>query len=119
MVHYAIERLLKGDQTVAANFAKAAAKWPELFTMYIHRSAADWAEWLEREQIVFFERECGGRSDGQEVMAWSGFAFIYSTELGFEDRRRQAEKLSDAFRLSRVSREVQTMAAQAARCYSV
>jgi hypothetical protein len=115
-MHYTIEKLLKGDPSVARDFAAANAIWPELFEFMKDANVIDWAQWLTNKQYQF-ESQCGGRSDGQEVMAWSGFAYLYSTQVGFEDNYMLADKLREAFERSMVSIEVKGAAKRAAASY--
>lgn len=65
-----------------------------------------------------FENRCGGRDLGQEIMAWSGFAFLYDTYAGFNNINQQrAIRLRDAFRSSGCSLEVTSHASNAADFY--
>lgn len=117
VVHYTIEYLLDGNPDVVGYYAKANDKWPELFVSMKNDDVSKWAKWLSDAQLIFFEPKCGGRLLGQEVMAWSGFGHLYSTQSGFEENRVQAEKLREAFKQSWVSLEVKGMAEDAAASY--
>jgi len=118
-MHYTIERLLNGDPDVVRHYQIARDKWRELFETQRDASVEEWAQWITDEQIAFFEHSCGGRWPGQEVMAWSGFGALYSTEAGFDTNRRLAEKLAEAFGRSMVSIEVKGHARSAAASYGV
>jgi hypothetical protein len=118
LMHYTIERLLTGDTTVPTHFELARDKWNELFEGKFDATVSDWARWLTDQQIMFFEHRCGGRWEGQEVMAWSGFGSLYSIKLGFtEDTRKLAIKLAKAFAQSSCSIEVKGAARRAALSY--
>jgi hypothetical protein len=114
-----IERLLGGDTGVPVYFQKARQKWTELFEAKADASQIAWARWLTDQQIPFFEKQCGGREEGQEIMAWSGFGTLYGGG-GFTDQNRKlAIKLVKAFAASTCSAEVKSCAKSAARSYSL
>lgn len=116
-MHHSIEKLLNGDTRVVECFSTANEKWPDLFDAKRDEDIESWASWLTDNQIAFFERQCGGRDFGQEVMAWSGFGYLYSTQTGFEENAQAAKKLAEAFEHSMVSLEVKSMARDAAKSY--
>lgn len=117
-MHYTIERILSGDDSIASNFASAKRFFEELFGPKRDESVEDWAQWLSQKQHVF-ELHCGGRYEGQEVMAWTGFGMLYSTDVGFEENQELATKLADAFERSMVSLEVKGHAKEAVASYHV
>lgn len=118
-MHETIERLLYGDNAVVGYFAKTMAKWNELFEGHAEDDVTAWAEWLGKTQIPFFEAQCGGRSYGQEVMAWSGFGTLYG-QAGFTpEKKARAVKLVKAFDGSTCSIEVKGKAKGAARFYDL
>ena len=106
--------LLKGNVQVVQYYQIAKQKWDVFFKTHQDQPMSVWATWLTDEQISFFEHQCGGRSLGQEVMAWSGFGALYSTRVGFEDNLALAKKLATAFANSSCSVEVKGQAARAA-----
>ncbi|MDF5724921.1 MAG: hypothetical protein PUP91_31595 [Rhizonema sp. PD37] len=118
-MHHTLERLINGDSSVVSHYEIAKKKWEDFFEKHKNDSIEDWAKWLTESQILFFERNCGGRWEGQEVMAWSGFATLYSIQEGFGDNQPLAEKLAKAFEKSACSLEVKTAASQATESYWV
>ncbi len=116
-MHYTLEKLLNGNSELISCYQAAKQKWDELFVERRNGSVSEWAEWLEGNQISFFEHQCGGRCFGQEVMAWSGFGALYSTQNGFGNNQPLAEKLAEAFKESGCSVEVISMARNAAASY--
>jgi hypothetical protein len=52
-------------------YQKTNEKWQELFVAKKDNPVSAWAQWLSDQQ-TFFERDCGGRNLGEEVMACSG-----------------------------------------------
>jgi hypothetical protein len=75
-MHYTVEQLLQGDSEVARYYQVAKQKWDEFFETHCDLDVTEWTKWLHDQQIRFFEHKCGGRSLGQEVMAWSGFGAL-------------------------------------------
>ena len=56
---------------------------------------------------------------GLEVMAWTGFASLYTTAAGYDGNEHRPEKLLKAFEASMVSVEVKGHARTAAKAYYV
>ena len=112
-----INALLKGDKNIVAYYQKTNEKWQELFVAKKDSPVSTWAQWLSDQQIPFFERECGGRHLGEEVMACSGFGVLYNVIVGFDEMEELAVKLVKAFEESRCSIEVKSMARHAATYY--
>ncbi|MGA8171662.1 MAG: hypothetical protein WB816_12650 [Methylocystis sp.] len=118
-MHYTLEGLLHGDSKIFEHYQAAKRKWILFFETHKNQSASEWAKWLAAEQITFFERRCGGRSLGQEVMAWSGFGALYDTEVGFGENLATARKLAAAFALSMCCAELKKRAEDAAASFHV
>ncbi len=116
-MHYTIQLLLDGEAAVISYYQAAKIKWNELFVDYRDGSVSDWASWLTSQQVSYFEQHCGGRWEGQEVMAWSGFALLYTTTGGFGDNLPYAKKLAEAFEKSMCSIELKGGAKRAAKSY--
>jgi len=116
-MHYTLERLINGDSSVVSHYEIAKKEWKDFFAKHKNDSIEYWARWLFESQIGFFENKCGGRYEGQEVMAWSGFATLYSTEEGFGENQPLAEKLAEAFKKSGCSLEVKFAANKAIESY--
>ncbi|WP_148293623.1 hypothetical protein [Azospirillum sp. B4] len=98
------------------SFEKAKQKWNYFFKNYQDKPISSWAKWLTDEQISF-EHACGGRWPGQEVMAWSGFGALYTTQSGLDENLPLAKKLAGAFFQSSCSLEVKAAARKAAAFY--
>ena len=116
-MHYSLEELMAGNREIVGHYQRANAKWQEFFQTHRALGVKDWAQWLTDQQLSFFEHQCGGRLLGQEVMAWSGFATLYSTQVGFENNRPAAKRLVQAFAASMCSLEVKSHARAAALSY--
>lgn len=118
-MHLTIEALREGE-AVTASWRAAFAKWRELLKAVDTTRLADLAEAIGDSQRDFFERECGGRSMGQEVMAWSGIAYFHDAEEGsFGDDVERARKVYDAIQLSHASLDVKVHAERAAITYDL
>ena len=76
------------------------------------------AKRLTTEQF-WFENHCGGRWEGQEIMAWSAFGSLYTTDNGFDDNDVAAQNLAKAFKSSMCSIEVKGYARRAAESYGI
>jgi hypothetical protein len=116
-MHYTIEKLLAGDESVANHFRLAGETWKKFYSEHAGESVAQWGDWITNAQLGLFEHQFGGRLLGQEVMAWSAIATLYTTQAGFEDNRAIAVKVVKAFAASYVSLEVKSHLEYAARSY--
>lgn len=114
-----IERLIKGDRSVADNFAAAARLWRDL----LKQSGGDvdkLARFASDAQPLSFEAQCGHRRDAQEAMGIVGIAMHYETQTGFSDEgRRQAKLVRDAIAQSTCSSEVKSWAKDTAKLYGL
>ncbi|WP_298702594.1 hypothetical protein [uncultured Variovorax sp.] len=117
-MHDTIEKLMAGDQAVPGHYATAHAHWKTLLQDIDTVSVEDLAKRLSSAQS-WFERHCGGRWPGQEVMVWTGFASMYSTQSGWDGNEAAGTKLAKAFEASMCSIEVKGGARRAARSYHV
>lgn len=115
-MHYAIEKLMRGDAGVATAFSSAHKKWAELLKDVDSVSEADLAERLSNEQ-TWFEETAGGRGEGKELMGWTGFAFLCPNSSGWDGNESRGVKLLKAFGGSSCSLEVKTYAKRAAQSY--
>jgi hypothetical protein len=111
--------IIAGNADVIGFYDVAKTAWSRLFNDRSQASLQEWAGWLSNNQIRLFEEECGGRWMGQEVMGWSGFAMLYTTEDGFGSRLPIARKLLAAFSASSCSIEVKSIAERAAEFYDI
>ena len=113
-MEYTIEALIKGDPEVAQHYARGAKRWVAILRADL--SEASLAMRLRIEQL-WFEKHCGGRYLGQEVMAFTGIAHLYSTAEGFGDNQETARRVSDAIQASTCSAEVKGVADRMAKLY--
>ena len=117
-MHATIEKLMQGDDRIVGYFVAAKARWAKILKDVHDTSVQTLAERLTDEQM-WFEHHCGGRWDGQEVMAWTAFASLYTTAAGFDGNADSARKLAKAFLASMCSIEVKGLAGRAAKSYGV
>ena len=113
-MEHTIEALIKGDPEVANNYARGAKRW--VVILRTNPSGLPLAERLPIEE-AWFEVNCGGRRLGQEVMAVTGIAHLYSTEDGFGDNQESAQQVSAAIQASTCSVEVKGVADRMAQLY--
>ncbi len=113
-MEYTIEALVKGDPEIAHHYARGAKRW--VVILRTNPSGLPLAERLPIEQ-AWFEINCGGRRLGQEVMAVTGIARLYSTADGFGDNQETARRVSDAIQASTCSAEVKGVADRMAKLY--
>lgn len=111
----AIERLISLDEKASDYFERADRKWAAFFARSLDDPIETWSSWLTAQEIPF-ELECGGKRMGHQVMAWSGFAHIFSHRK-YEDPTGMGRKLLGAFRASLVSADIAKEAAEAAAFY--
>lgn len=118
-MHLTIEALREGEN-VAAYYKAGFAKWSEMLKDLGNTKLKDLAERVNDAQTEYFEKQCGGRSMGQEIMAWTGIAYFFDTEEGgFGDDADAARKIYDALQLSHVSIDVKVHAERAAITYGL
>ncbi|NRR29040.1 hypothetical protein HSX11_02475 [Oxalobacteraceae bacterium] len=116
-MHYTIQRLMQGDESILEGFQRAKSRWEELFSDIDTVSIEDLGQRIATEQY-WFEINCGaGRYEGQEVMALSAFALLYTTSAGWDGNEQRAIKLAKAFIASPCSGEVTAHATLTAKSY--
>ena len=113
-MEYTIEALVKDDPEIAHHYARGAKRWVAI--LRADPSEASLAMRLRIEQL-WFEKNCGGRYLGPEVMAVTGIAHLYSAADGFEDNQETAQRVSAAIQASTCSVEVKELARRAAQIY--
>jgi len=115
-MHDTIEKLMAGDLAIPGYFTAAQAHWKTLLHDIDTVSVDDLAKRLSSAQ-TWFESHCGGRWMGQELMEWTGFASMYSTQSGWDGNEARGVKLAKAFEASMCSIEVKGLARKAAKSY--
>lgn len=119
-MQYTIEAILKGNEKIPEYFQNAKGKWQELFGDTKKASAEDWAERVTAEYTGYFDKECGGPFLGSEVMVWSAFGALFSTQFGWQPAEKEiAQKLVKAFAESACPEGVKTEATKAALFYDL
>ncbi|HEV7222646.1 MAG TPA: hypothetical protein VGN42_08095 [Pirellulales bacterium] len=118
-MHYTIEMLIQGRGEIIAFYHAAADHWRAIWDREDAANLEMLARMLPTEQM-WFEKNCGGRWVGQEIMVVSGFALHYSTEGGFvENGYERARLLYDAIQSSLCSVEVKVIAEDVAESYDL
>jgi hypothetical protein len=117
-MHYSLEMLVRGRGEVIGYYEAAASHWREIWSRQESGDLASFAKLLQSEQM-WFERNCGGRWIGQEIMVVSGIVGLYTTANGFDSNLGRARLLYDAFLSSYCSIEVKSIAEEVARSYDL
>jgi hypothetical protein len=119
-MHYTIEALMQGDAGIVERYRTARERWTVILQEIDPSNTEALAERLRHEQS-WFEQNCGDhdRHAGQEIMAVSGIAYYYSTRVGFEENRKKAIDIVNAFASSRCSLEVHDAAKEIAQSYDL
>jgi hypothetical protein len=115
-MHFVIELLMQENDNVIAYFKIAKQKWREILNQHIGDSEEALAKTLSLEQF-WFENNCGGRWEGQEIMVICGITQFYSTDTGFGTDRPSALRVYNAFMKSHCSLEVKGEADKVAKSY--
>lgn len=111
---------LRENQAVGDYYRAAFSKWRELLKGFDKTSVSELATAIGKAQIEFFEKQCGGRAMGQEIMAWTALAYFYDAEeAGYGDDLDKARKIYDALQLSHISIEAKINAEKAAISYDL
>lgn len=117
-MHYSVEMLLHGQAEVIDYYRLAVERWQEIWSRPEASRLEQLARMLQHEQM-WFEKNCGGRWVGQEIMVVSGLAGLYSTATGFDGNENRARLLYDAFQSSFCSVEVKSIAEEVASSYDL
>lgn len=117
-MHYSLEMLVQGKSEVVDFYRTAAQRWSMIWKQKESHELSSLAKMLTSEQS-WFEKNCGGRWIGQEVMVVSGLAGLYTTAAGFDAELPRARLLYDAFQSSYCSVEVKSIAEEVARSYDI
>jgi hypothetical protein len=115
-MHYTTELLIQGDKDVLLYYSNALRRWKEKLPQYAEMSAEQLAKVLTEEQF-WFEKNCGSRWIGQEIMVVTGISQFYTTERGFDKDKHLALKFYQAFMQSYCSIEVKGVAEDVAKSY--
>ena len=113
-MHFVINLLMSGDRNAATYFELAKNRWANLIQS--SSSGEDLTRTLSSEQS-WFEANCGGRWEGQEIMVISGITQFYSLDDGFGDRKHKALEVYNALMRSQCSLEVKGEADRIAKLY--
>ncbi|RMG78805.1 MAG: hypothetical protein D6712_20710 [Chloroflexi bacterium] len=114
---YTLARLV-GNTPVIECYQQALAHWREVLA---ELDPCD-AEAIARAAFVhqgWFERHCGGRHMGQEVMVWAGIGQYFREEDGFGERLAQAQAMYHGLLESYCSLEVRAYAEDVAKLFPI
>ena len=117
-MHYTIEMLINGNSEVLTHYVAANNMWSEIFEDPENRSVNGMAHSLGVKQF-WFERNCGGRWIGQEIMVVVGISRFYSSARGFDGSANKALLVYDAFMQSSCSLELKGHARRVAASYDL
>jgi hypothetical protein len=117
-MHYTIELLVNGDPHVGEYYGRAVERWKDIWSRPESRDVVTLATMLSTEQF-WFEKNCGTRWVGQEIMVISGIGMLYTTRAGFDENVERARLLYDAFQRSYCSIEVKGIARDLAASYGL
>ena len=111
--------LVVGNSRIVDYFQTAIEKWSEIVGTGEFDDVSALASWCSSNQHSF-ERECGGRHLGQDVMVVSGISQFYDPVSGWGDRGHQnAKQVYSAFMASSCSVEVKYAAERASKAYDL
>lgn len=113
---YTYSRLIKGDAEIVKYYQVALEHWKEILENPKNEDVESLAKSLSSEQF-WFERNCGGRFLGQEIMAVTGLAQFYDEQIGFEGNEQNALNIYEAFQRSYCSMEVKFHSREAAEIF--
>lgn len=113
-----VQELVLGNAEVVDWFRAAVEHWEQCLSGIDEDDISAMKSVAAREQM-WFERNCGGRWRGQEVMALAAIARLYETDDGFGDRRTLAVNLCTALEGSQCSVEVHGHARKVAKLYNL
>ena len=114
-MHYTIEALVTGKDA-ATWYHDAVLHWQKVLSG-IDTTDAKVIAGLAGSEQMWFEKNCGGRYIGQEVMVVSGIGQYCCTSDGFDDRLEQAKAMYNGLRISMCSGEIHHHADEMAKSY--
>ena len=120
-MHYTIEKLIAGDPQIVSHFEEANKKWDKIFSTYDPNESNN-IDKISEEVFVHqgqFERDCGGRTLGQEILVISGLGRFYSSQSGFEGNEDAVNNVYKAILQSQCSIEVHGYAENFAKAYDL
>ncbi|EJD6501506.1 TPA: hypothetical protein ACGRPM_004089 [Proteus mirabilis] len=115
-MHFTIERLISDDENILIYYKNAQTLWTEILSQFNYQDSYELAQTLTDMQLVF-EKRCGGRWIGQEIMVITGIAQFYTIEEGFGENLEKAKLIYKAITLSYCSMEVKGIAEEVAKSY--
>lgn len=102
---YTCIELIKSSPDISQHYTTAVQIWQQIKDSYNFRNSIALAEELNKRQSQF-ERECGGKWLGQEIMVIVGIGQFWNHHIGFDATLEDALKVKEAFLLSNCSVEV-------------
>jgi hypothetical protein len=117
-MHLTAEALYQGRPEILEWYKNARDRWNAIFKEINPLDVENLAERLTHEQ-KWFERNCGGKYIGREIMVVISVAQFYSTVSGFDDSGAKAKSVLDAFAHSLCSGEVKGKARSVAESYNL
>lgn len=110
--------LATGNGSIPDYFLEAVEKWEEILSDHPPSNVNELSDELHIQQD-WFERNCGGRWLGQEVMVASGIAQFYDSKHGLGQDLDKARKIVEAFERSSCSMEVKGHARELAEYFDL
>ncbi|MEN1895635.1 hypothetical protein [Staphylococcus nepalensis] len=98
-----LEKLINNDSEILEYYQNANKLWEKIWNSKESENEKDLAKIISSYQYDF-EEKCGGRWIGQEIMAWSAYAYLLKTTDNFPDTK--LKKLNNAFKNSFLSSEI-------------
>lgn len=105
MATYTLHRLINIDPFLIEYYQNAKNIWTDIKNGVCFESIDLLAKELSYRQCDF-ERKCGGKCLGQEIMATYGIGQYYTLEVGFDAYYSEAVRVYEAFDRSYCSVEV-------------
>ena len=101
-----LHKLIEGDQDIVRYYQNAHSIWKNILKNFSVSQVQSIANDLRDRQLNHFEKECGGRDMGKEIMGVVGIMQFHSESTAFEKTRDDAEAVYQAIRESMCSVEV-------------
>ncbi|MCD9473769.1 hypothetical protein [Photobacterium phosphoreum] len=117
-MYFTNEMLISGDANVLRHYQSARQRWNVILQETDYSNPSQLSQRLTNEQL-WFERYCGGRGVGQEVMVITGLTIFYNTQSGYGEHYQHAFFIYQSFMQSYCSIEVKNMAQKLAQDYAL
>jgi len=98
-------KLINNEEEILEYYKNAEKLWEKIWNSKESQNEKELADLITSYQF-YFEDQCGGRDIGQEIMVWSGYAYLIKKTEAKPETNSELNKFINAFDKSHVSSEI-------------